>query len=128
MKRLLTVAILVMISAVLTIGQTETNKVNQSKSMNQTSSTTAATYDFTTGSDKYYGGANGATELESGVWGMIAGDADQNGGIGSSDLISTRADLGLTEYNVNDVDMNGGVGSSDLILVRQNLGKTTQLP
>ena len=94
----------------------------------QNNNITVVNYDFTTGSDKYYGGAAAAVEVETGVWAMIAGDADQNGGIGSSDLISTRADLGTTNYNNNDVDMNGGVGSSDLIVVRKNLGKTSQLP
>ena len=38
-------------------------------------------YDFTTNVDQYYGGTNGAIQLESNVWGMIAGDADGDGEI-----------------------------------------------
>ena len=56
---------------------------------------------------------------------MVAGDIDQNKGVGSSDLISCRASLGSIDYNINDVDLNKGVGSSDLIIIRQNLGKIT---
>ena len=39
------------------------------------------TYDFTTGADRYCGGSNAAVQLEPGVWGMIAGDADGDGEI-----------------------------------------------
>ena len=104
-------------------------KANKTKIVNNgVQNTNTTTYDFTTGSGQFYGGASGATQVESGVWGMIAGDADQNGGIGASDLTSTRAELGALNYNNNDVDMNSGVGSSDLVLIRNNLGKITQLP
>ena len=106
------------------VSPTTTNSVN--------AATAVATYDFTTSASKYYGGAAGAAVLEivgnDTTWGMIAGDADNNGGIGASDLISTRSVLGSNDYNVNDVDMNSGVGSSDLILIRKNLGKASELP
>ena len=32
---------------------------------------------------------------------MVAGDIDQNKGVGSSDLISCRASLGSIDYNIN---------------------------
>lgn len=134
MKQLFTITFLFVLAAGLTFAQTAEKKVDKNVAQanvktNSTTSTNAVTYDFTQGDgSQFYGGPSGAVELEAGVWGMIAGDVDQNGGVGSSDLISTRTDLGLTNYNVNDVDMNGGVGSSDLILVRQNLGRITQLP
>jgi len=38
-------------------------------------------YDFTTGAGQSYGGSNSVIELEPGVWGMIAGDADGDGAI-----------------------------------------------
>jgi hypothetical protein len=108
-------------------------KIQSASAVNQTSATDAvASYDFTTSASKYYGGAEGAAILEINgadtTWGMIAGDADQNGGIGASDLITVRSSLGSNDYNNNDIDMNAGVGSSDLILIRQNLGKSSQLP
>jgi hypothetical protein len=85
-------------------------------------------YDFTTGSDQYYGGVNAAKDLGSSVWGMISGDVDVNGGIGASDLVSVLAAVGSLAYNINDVDMNGGVGASDLVLCLSNVGQMSQIP
>jgi hypothetical protein len=91
-------------------------------------SASSSLYDFTTGSGQYYGGVNAAKDLGSGVWGMIAGDVDGNGGIGASDLISVLAAVGSLAYDINDVDMNGGVGASDLILCLSNVGQISQIP
>jgi tartrate-resistant acid phosphatase type 5 len=91
-------------------------------------SSSSTLYDFTTGSGQYYGGVNAAKDLGSGVWGMIAGDVDVNGGIGASDLVSVLAAVGSLAYDINDVDMNGGVGASDLILCLSNVGQISQVP
>ncbi len=87
--------------------------------------TASALYDFTTGSDKYYGGD--AREVTTGVYGLWAGDVTANGIVkysGSSNdrsPILTRiggSDLTLTVngYYPEDVNMNGQVkysGSSN---------------
>jgi hypothetical protein len=38
-------------------------------------------YDFTTGTNKYFGGSNATVQLKGGVFGLIAGDADGDGQI-----------------------------------------------
>ncbi|MCB9219930.1 MAG: hypothetical protein H6610_10790 [Ignavibacteriales bacterium] len=43
---------------------------------NSTQAVNVVTYDFTTGSDKYYGTTAAAKEVSTGVWAMIAGDAN----------------------------------------------------
>ncbi|MEZ5083806.1 MAG: M14 family zinc carboxypeptidase [Bacteroidales bacterium] len=42
-------------------------------------------YDFTTGSDKVYGGTDGCKEISPGIWGMIGGDANADGTIDGFD-------------------------------------------
>ncbi|MCD4697065.1 MAG: lamin tail domain-containing protein, partial [Bacteroidales bacterium] len=47
---------------------------------------TVVSYDFSTGSDKVYGGSiDGYKELETGVWGMVAGDINADGVIDQLD-------------------------------------------
>jgi hypothetical protein len=46
---------------------------------------TVVSYDFTTGSDKVYGGSAGYKELETDVWGMVAGDINADGVIDQLD-------------------------------------------
>lgn len=116
-----------------------TKKIELSKSVspqgtNGTNATTAvATYDFTTGSDKYYGGAAGAKEVETGVWAMVAGDANGDGSVNATDYndfwllqngnpynySTTGADFNL-DASINAADYN------DYWLL--NNGKVTQVP
>ena len=71
-------------------------------------------YDFTTGSDKFFGNA-GATELEMDVWGMWSGDIDQDGVITTRDYTrwfnSERA--GDSGYQATDMNLDTQVGNSD---------------
>ncbi|MBN1674758.1 MAG: PKD domain-containing protein [Kiritimatiellae bacterium] len=67
------------------------------------------TYDFTTGPDKYYGGTNACVELEPGVWGMIAGDADGDGKITWVDRAIASNQVGRSGYWCGDADLNGDV-------------------
>lgn len=84
-------------------------------------------YDFTTGLNKYYG--TDAKDLGSGVFGMVAGDVDANGGVGATDLATVRSSIGvLNAYVVQDVDMNGGVGATDLATPRSNIGRLSYVP
>ena len=144
MKKITFLVFLFLLSGAVLLAQENTSKVGNKlqknspnkiidtqSSVKALNNTTAVSYDFTTGHNKYYGGESACVDLSgtgAGPWAMIAGDADQNGGIGASDLTSTRSDLGSVNYNNNDIDMNSGVGSSDLVIIRKNLGKTSQLP
>ena len=141
MKKIAYLVFLVLLSGTVLLAQENTAKItkleknspnkiiNTQSSVKALNSTTAVSYDFTTGDgSQFYGGSDAAKQMPDGKWAMIAGDADQNGGIGASDLTNTRSELGSIDYNDSDIDMNGGVGSTDLVIIRQNLGKTTQLP
>jgi hypothetical protein len=91
-------------------------------------STSATLYDFTTGSGQFYGGASGAQELETDVWGMIAGDANGNGVINSTDYIFIRNSVGSFDYSDYDCNLNGVVNSTDYLVVRPNIGAQTSVP
>jgi lysophospholipase L1-like esterase len=57
---------------------------------NTSYSTSNIVHDFTTGSAKFHGGSAGAADLGSGVWGMIAGDANGDGIVNYSDPDNDR--------------------------------------
>jgi hypothetical protein len=104
-------------------------------------------YDFTTGSDKYYG-TDGAKELEPGVWGMWAGDVNGDGVIKYSDIDNDRLQMLIklgyvqtsttTGYYNEDINMDGEVRYSDInndrLIILNNLNyiqtstKSTQVP
>jgi hypothetical protein len=71
------------------------------------------TYDFTTGREKYYGGTNACVELEPGVWGMIAGDADGDGKITPTDRKIVEQQRGKTGYLQGDLNLDGKVDGGD---------------
>jgi len=72
----------------------------------------SALYDFTSGTDKVYGGS--AKQLESGVYGMYAGDADGNGQVQTSDKNDYWwPQSGTAGYKSGDFDLNGQVQTSD---------------
>jgi hypothetical protein len=77
------------------------------------------TYDFTTGSGQFFG-TGGAAEVESGVWGMWAGDANGDGTIkynGENNdraLVYVRIGGGSVNQTINgyfaeDVNLSGTV-------------------
>ena len=85
--------------------------------------------DFTTGSDKYFGGSNGAVELEPGIWGMIAGDADGDGEILVIDTTISQTQLGMRGYRRGDFDMDGVVSVADCVtLWSANQGRISAVP
>ncbi len=91
---------------------------------------TSTLYDFTTGADKAYGGVNAMTELNSGVYGMFSGDANNDGQIQTIDKnLNWRNEVGLAGYRSSDFDLNGQVQTIDKNLYwRLNVGRGTQLP
>jgi len=74
---------------------------------------TVVSYDFTTGPDKYFGGTNACVELESGVWGMISGDADGDGKITPVDRAIVSNLVGKTGYLSGDLNLDGKVDGDD---------------
>jgi len=71
-------------------------------------------YDFTSGPDQVYGGASAHKEIAPGVWGMIAGDGDQDGVIDNKDKNDVwLAEYGSTGYNYGDYNRDGQVNNAD---------------
>lgn len=111
-----------------------TKKIELSKTVspqgtNSTNATTAvASYDFTTGSDKYYGGAAAAIEVETGVWAMIAGDADGSGSVDASDRSATWNERNTAGYLGSDLNLSGTVDASDRSKAWNNRNKSTSVP
>ncbi len=74
--------------------------------------TNSALYDFSTGTDKFYGSS--AKQLESNVYGMYSGDADGNGQIQTSDKNDHWWNqVGTAGYKSGDFSLNGQVQTSD---------------
>lgn len=71
------------------------------------------TYDFTTGSDRYFGGTNGGVEIEPGVWALRSGDTDGDGRITPVDRSIVTQQLGMTGYLVGDLNLDGVVNDED---------------
>jgi len=90
----------------------------------------ALSYDFTDNSNKVYGGTNGAAELETDVWGMITGDANNNEEVQADDKETIwRVYVGLSGYRPSDFNLNGEVQADDKeIYWRANAGKGSQVP
>ena len=80
-------------------------------------------YDFTTGIDKYYGADYGAIELEPGVWGMIAGDGNNDGGIYGEDYTLYKLNQGEESYHPADFNMDGGCYGEDYTIYKINQGR-----
>jgi len=81
------------------------------------------TYDFTDALAKAFGNGAGYKELEAGVFGLVAGDADADGSVFMSDRALWRSNLGLTlTYLSTDFDMDASTFMSDRALWRANIG------
>ena len=85
-------------------------------------------YDFTTNADRYYGGTNGAIQLESNVWGMIAGDADGDGEILEVDALLYETQTNQTGYKRADFNLDGVVSNDDRdVFWSNNMGRCTAI-
>jgi len=90
-------------------------------------SSSATLYDFTTGNGQYYG-TGGAKELETDVWGMIAGDGNQDGGVYAEDYTLYQTHQGDEGYEDSDFNLDSGVYAEDYTLYQLNQGKETAVP
>ncbi len=90
-------------------------------------STVTSDYDFTTGTGQYEGGD--AALLETGVYGMYAGDADNNGQIQNNDKNDFwKIQVGQSGYKCADFNLNGEVQNDDKNDIwKSNVGKGTQV-
>jgi hypothetical protein len=83
------------------------------------------TYDFTTGSNKVYLGSAGYKSLDSGKWGMAAGDINASNIISSADKNSGwNTDAAKKGYKGADTHLNGQVNNPDkngFLLTNYNL-------
>jgi hypothetical protein len=74
-------------------------------------------YDFTTGPDKYYGGTNGAKQVDAGLnrWGMFGGDATGDGNVYINDYTDYWVPaFGVVQgYNPGDFNLDGNVYIDD---------------
>ncbi len=132
MKKKLILTLLFLITTFVSAQAVKKDIVNKKQvitnSANGIQSTTATTYDFTTGSNKFYGGTAGATEVESGVWGMIAGDANASGIVTNADKTPIINELNLSGYYDSDINLSGIVSNSDKNFIITNVNKSTQIP
>ena len=93
------------------------------------SSSSSTLYDFTvdesTAYDKYYGGD--AKLLETGVYGMYAGDADGSGTVDANDRADTWNDRNATGYDGSDCALSGTCDANDRATTWNNRNKSTNV-
>lgn len=83
-------------------------------------------YDFTSGPDQAYGGANAHKQLEPGLWGMIAGDANQDGQVENADKVIWYEQNGSFGYFMADFNRDGHINLLDLQLWSVNAGRGSE--
>jgi hypothetical protein len=85
-------------------------------------------FDFSTALDQAYGGGSGYKQIETGVFGMVCGDAFADGSIYVTDFTKWAVDFGTTStYSLSDVDMNGDVYVVDFSKWAYNFGVSNPL-
>ncbi len=93
------------------------------------SSGSSMLYDFTISSTQFYG-SGGVKQLESDpeVWGMWAGDGNQDGGVYGEDYTLYQLNQGKNGYECSDFNLDGGVYGEDYTLYQLNQGKNSMVP
>ena len=93
------------------------------------SNSPAALYDFSSGLGQCYGtDPNRAVQLNSGVYGMAAGDADGSGTIDASDRSAAWNERNQIGYSGADCNLSGTVDASDRSITWNNRNKSTSVP
>jgi uncharacterized protein (TIGR02145 family) len=87
-------------------------------------------YDFTSDTAAVFGGSNAVTQLASGIWGMMAGEGNNDGQIDNLDKDEIwLLQQGLTGYLAGDYNLDGQVDAVDEIMMWEpNSGKGAMLP
>jgi hypothetical protein len=89
--------------------------------------TTTTTHDFSTSQSQAFG-SQPMNALETGVFGMVAGDANRSAIITAADANDVFAALNLTGYLFSDVNMSGVVTASDANRIFGNLNRASEVP
>jgi PKD repeat protein len=87
-------------------------------------------YDFTTGSATVHGGANGHKQLATGIWGMISGDGNRDGQVGTGDKSGMwDSEAGKEGYMFSDYNLDRQSNNIDKDgFWVPNMGKGSQVP
>lgn len=86
-------------------------------------------YDFTISDNQVHGGSSGYKNLPGGLWGMVAGDSNQDGMINITDKSEWATWAGRRGYINADFTMDGQVNNPDKNESWQvNLNKNSQVP
>jgi len=86
----------------------------------------ASLYDFSMGTEQYYGAD--AELLESGVYGMYTGDTDASGTVDANDRSATWNDRNNNGYYSSDCDLSGTVDANDRSVTWNNRNLSTNVP
>jgi hypothetical protein len=93
------------------------------------SSSSPLLYDFSTGLDRFYGtDSNRAKLVESGVYAMVAGDADGSGTVDASDRSATWNGRNQSGYLEADCNLSGTVDAGERSITWNNRNKSTSVP
>jgi len=85
-------------------------------------------FNFSVSLSQAYGGGSGYKQIETGVYGMVCGDANADGSIYVTDFTKWAIDFGITNvYSSSDVDMNGDVYVIDFSKWATNFGVSNPL-
>ncbi len=90
-------------------------------------SSTATSIDFTNNINMVFGKNNAMHPVAEGVYGMFAGDANQNKSVQTTDVVSLAPKIGLINvYNNSDCNMNGHVQTTDFVISARTIGRIKQ--
>lgn len=84
-------------------------------------------YNFTSGEEQFYG-FDGSIEIKPNVWGMIAGDTNNDGGVYAEDYTQYRISQGAEGYEISDFNLDGGVYAEDYTIYKINQGLESGIP
>ncbi len=86
-------------------------------------------YDFSTSVDQAHGGSAGYKLIDTGLYGMVAGDADSDGTVDGGDISAWGTVAGTSGYTEGDLNMDAQANNPDKndVLI-PNTGKSDQVP
>jgi len=121
-------------TAKVTVNKTESQSIEKLKgTVNSTAA--AVTYDFTVAGAAYTTGPDPMVEVETGVWAMIAGNADGSGAVDAADRSLAWNHRNIAGYYSDDalklssdLNLSGTVDATDRSLAWNNRNKITQVP
>ncbi len=90
-------------------------------------SSTVTSINFTNNINIVFGKSNAMHPVAEGVYGMFAGDANQNKSVQTTDVVALASKIGIINvYNNSDCNMNGHVQTTDFVLSARTIGRIKQ--